>query len=140
MNNWNVGRDIAHYLVEKPFCCVMTISKAELMTTCILFNYIFCKPWIVMQKLFIFRIYTIRLPVDLSQMFSFSVLLTVLWQSGTSGSDVISQDLYEEIFNTYKSQLLPVCAEGPTFVNVTLNIALRQIINLVRLILLIDDW
>lgn len=59
----------------------------------------------------------------------FAVLLILLWRE-TSTSDVISAALHVKLFDNYKPDLLPVCMTGPRFVNVSLNIALRQIINL----------
>lgn len=59
------------------------------------------------------------------------VLLLVLWHETRSTYGTISDDLHQQLFGeNYKQQLHPVCSDGPTFVNVSLDIALRQIINL----------
>ncbi|XP_045214474.2 neuronal acetylcholine receptor subunit alpha-10-like isoform X3 [Mercenaria mercenaria] len=59
-----------------------------------------------------------------------SLLLLSVLHVTSSSDDVLSSDLHDKLFGNYKTDLLPVCRSGPRVVNVSLNLALRQIINL----------
>ncbi|XP_060553552.1 acetylcholine receptor subunit gamma-like [Ruditapes philippinarum] len=47
---------------------------------------------------------------------------------GCTGDELVSSTLYNDLFENYNTELLPVCKNGPSHVNVSLNIALRQIL------------
>ena len=76
-------------------------------------------------------------------MFLFVSIISVAWflWGGVEGrKDVITKELYKYLLadTEYQPDLLPVCEPGG-FVNVSLDIALRQIVNLVRIHWLNDD-
>ncbi|KAL4239553.1 acetylcholine-gated cation-selective channel [Mactra antiquata] len=70
--------------------------------------------------------------MDLSVLIQTTCILwgLVLMQGGMTSSDnVVSSELYAKLFTNYKTQLIPVCNAGDN-VNITFDIALRQIITL----------
>jgi len=58
------------------------------------------------------------------------LLLTLLWGGCHGGVEVAGDAVYRHVFTNYTAQLIPTCIKGYV-VNITLDVALRQIVNLV---------